>query len=100
MKVKSESEVAQSYQILRDPMDCSLSGSSIHGVFQARVLECGAIAFHIVSKRVHQGCILSSCLFNFYAEYIMGNPGLGESQAGIKIVAEISTTSDIQIIPL
>ena len=46
MKVKSESEVAQS---LRDPMDCSLLGSSIHGIFQARVLEWGAIAFSAVS---------------------------------------------------
>ena len=45
MKVKSESEVAQSCLTLRDPMDCSLPGSSIHGIFQARVLECGAIAF-------------------------------------------------------
>ena len=45
MKVKSESEVAQLYLTLRDPMDCSLPGSSIHGIFQARVLEWGAIAF-------------------------------------------------------
>ena len=45
MKVKSESEVAQSCLTLSDPMDCSLPGSSIHGIFQARVLECGAIAF-------------------------------------------------------
>ena len=45
MKVKSESEVAQSCRTLRDPMDCSLPGSSIHGIFQARVLEWGAIAF-------------------------------------------------------
>ena len=45
MKVKSESEVAQSCPTLSDPMDCSLSGSSIHGIFQARVLEWGAIAF-------------------------------------------------------
>jgi len=45
MKVKSESEVAQSCPTLRDPMDCSPSGSSIHGIFQARVLEWGAIAF-------------------------------------------------------
>ena len=45
MKVKSESEVVQSCSTLRDPMDCSLPGSSIHGVFQARVLEWGAIAF-------------------------------------------------------
>ena len=45
MKVKSESEVAQSCPTLRDPMDCSLPGSSAHGIFQARVLEWGAIAF-------------------------------------------------------
>ena len=45
MKVKSESEVAQSCPILSDPMDCSLPGSSTHGIFQARVLEWGAIAF-------------------------------------------------------
>ena len=46
MKVKSESEVAQSYPTLSDPMDHSPPGSSIHGIFQARVLEWGAIAFH------------------------------------------------------
>ena len=45
MKVKSESEVAQSCPTLGDPMDCSLPGSSLHGIFQARVLEWGAIAF-------------------------------------------------------
>ena len=45
MKVKSESEVAQLCLTLRDPMDCSLPASSIHGIFQARVLEWGAIAF-------------------------------------------------------
>ena len=43
MKVKSESEVPQSCPTLRDPMDCSLPGSSTHGIFQARVLEWGAI---------------------------------------------------------
>ena len=45
MKVKSESEVAQSCLTLRNPMDCSLPGSSVQGIFQARVLEWGAIAF-------------------------------------------------------
>ena len=45
MKVKSESEVAQSCVTLSDPMDCSAPGSSIHGIFQARVLDWGAIAF-------------------------------------------------------
>ena len=47
MKVKSESEVAQSFQTLRDPMDCSLPGSSVHTILQARVLEWGAIAFSV-----------------------------------------------------
>ena len=52
MKVESESEseVAQSCPTLSDPMDCSLLGSSVHGIFQARVLEWGAIAF---SERIH-----------------------------------------------
>ena len=45
VKVKSESEVAQSCLTLRDPMDCSAPGSSAHGIFQARVLEWGAISF-------------------------------------------------------
>src|SRR5574340_378228 len=45
MKVKSQSEVAQSCPTLSDPMDCSLTGSSIHGIFQARVLEWGDITF-------------------------------------------------------
>ena len=45
MKVKSESEVAQLCLTLRDPMDCGLPGSFVHGIFQARVLEWGAIAF-------------------------------------------------------
>ena len=48
MKVKSESEVAQLCLTHRDPMDCSLLGSSVHGIFQARVLEWGAIAFCIL----------------------------------------------------
>ena len=45
MKVKSESEVAQMCPTLSDPMNCSLPGSSAHGIFQARVLEWGTIAF-------------------------------------------------------
>ena len=127
-------------------MDCSLPGSSVHGIFQVRVLKWDAITFsekniyfclidyvkgfdcvdhntlwkivkemgipdHLtcllrnlyagqaatvrtghgttdwfqIGKGVHQGCILSPCLFNFYAEYIMRNTGLEETQAGIKI---------------
>ena len=53
MKVKSESEVAQSGPTLCDPMDCSLSGSSVPGIVQAKVLEWGAIAF---SKRYTCNC--------------------------------------------
>ena len=49
MKVKSESEVAQSCPTLSDPMDCSPPGFSVHGIFQARVLEWGAIAFSKLS---------------------------------------------------
>ena len=49
-----------------------------------------------IGKIVHQGCILSPCLFNFYSEYIMRNAGLEEAQAGIKI-GEISITSDMQM---
>ena len=48
MKVKSESEVTQSCLILSNPMDCSLPDSSIHRIFQARVLEWGAIAFSVL----------------------------------------------------
>ena len=50
VKVKSESEVSQSCLTLSDPMDCSSLGSSIHGIFQARVLEWGAIAFSTKKK--------------------------------------------------
>ena len=46
-----------------------------------------------IGKGVCQGCILSPCLFNFYAEYIMRNTGLDEAQTGIKIAGEISITS-------
>ena len=54
MKVKSESEVAQLCPTLSDPMDCSLPGSSIRGIFQARVLEWGAIAFSGALLALHK----------------------------------------------
>ena len=57
MKVKSESEVAQSCLTLSDCMDCNLPGCSVHGIFQARVLEWGAIAFsgQILYQLTYQG---------------------------------------------
>ena len=57
MKGKSESEVIQSCPTLSDPMDCSPPGSSIHGIFQARVLEWGAIAF---SREKYSNCLIIS----------------------------------------
>ena len=53
MKVKSEGEVAQSCPTLSDPMDCGPPGSSVHGIFQARVLEWGAIAFSAEEHQYH-----------------------------------------------
>ena len=63
MKVRSESEVTQSCPTLPDPMDCSLPGSSIHGIFQARVLEWGAIAFSNGYSTILQFCSKVKFLF-------------------------------------
>ena len=52
-----------------------------------------------VGKGVHQGCILSPCLFNLYAEYIMRNAGLEEAQLESRLPGEISITSDMQMTP-
>ena len=61
----------------------------------------GATDWFQIGKGVHQGCILSLCLFDLHAEYIMQNEGLDKTQAGIKIAGEISTkTSDMKMIPL
>ena len=70
MKVKSKSEVAQSCPTLSDPTDYSLPGSTIHGIFQARVLEWGAIAFSEVDlKKVKLDdgymSVVSTILFTF-----------------------------------
>ena len=52
-----------------------------------------------IGKGVCQGCILSTCLFNLYVEYIMRHAGLDEAQAGINLLGEISITSDMQMTP-
>ena len=52
-----------------------------------------------IGKGVHQGCTLSPCLFNLYAQYIMQNAALDEAQAGIRFLGERSITSDMQMTP-
>ena len=59
----------------------------------------GTTEWFQIGKGVHQGCILSPCLFNLNAEYIMRNSRLDEAQTGIKIVGEVSLASDMQMIP-
>ena len=70
MKVKSESEVTQLCLTLRDPMDCSPPGSSIHGIFQARVLEWGAIAFsESVLKEINPEYSLEGLILKLKLQY-------------------------------
>ena len=105
-KVKSESEVAQSCLTPSDPMDCSLPGSSIHGIFQARILEWGAIAFSMytyipsflnfflfrVSQSFSEGCLVMSDSLRSHGLYSPWNfPGQnslsllqGSSHSGIE----------------
>ena len=71
MKVKSENEMAQSCPTLSDPMDCSLPGSSIHWIFQARILEWGTIAY---SKKYYLEPIYSEDIilkFNFNVKILL-----------------------------
>ena len=63
MKVKSESEAAQSCLTLSDPMDCSLPGSSVHRIFQVRVLEWGAIAFSLATTSGNLFRLPCDCFF-------------------------------------
>ena len=60
----------------------------------------GMIDWFQIEKGVHQGCILSPCLFNLYAEYIMRNSGLDEAQAGLKIAGRNISILDMQMTPL
>ena len=86
MKVQSESEVAQSCPTLSDPMDCSLPGSSIHGIFQARVPEWSAIAFSAKGNRrskmhslnMHMQNSEEQAFFNCFEWYI--SLSLGEEE--------------------
>ena len=71
MKVKRESEVAQSCPTLSDTMDCSLPGSSVHGILQARVLEWGAIAFSVALTRWTFVGKVISLLFNMLSRLVI-----------------------------
>ena len=61
--------------------------------------EHGTTDWFQIGKGVRQGCILSPCLFNLYAEFIMRNAGLDEAQGGTRLLGEISITSDMQMTP-
>ena len=71
MKVKNESEVAQSCLTVSEPMDCSLLGSSVHGIFQARVLEWGATAFSVALTRWTFAGKVMSLLFNMLSGLVI-----------------------------
>ena len=60
---------------------------------------CGRTDCFQIGKGAHQGCLLSPCLFNLYAEYIMRNTGLEEAQLAPRLLGEISITSDMQMTP-
>ena len=76
MKVKSESEVTKSCPTLCDPMDCSLSCSSVHGIFQARVLEWGAISFSRWSSQPRDKTHVSSTEGRFFTAETSGKSSL------------------------
>ena len=78
MKVKSESEVAQLYPTPSDPMDCSLPGFSVHGIFQARILEWGAIAF---STEIKQETIMQQCQWGKKNPTVIGSLALQDPNA-------------------
>ena len=69
----------------------------MHAGQEATELDVEQQTGYKTGKGVCQGCILSPCLFNFYAEYIMRNAGLEESKAESRLLGEISTTSDMQM---
>ena len=73
---------------------------NLEPIIQSEVSQKEKDKYHIqIGKGVRQGCILSPCLFNFYAEYIMRNAGLEETQAESRLPGEISITSDMQMTP-
>ena len=81
------------------PPDPPLDGNLYAGQEATVRTGRGTTDWFQIGKGVRQGCILSPCFFNLYAEYIMRNSGLEEAQAEIKIAGEMSITSDMQMTP-
>ena len=92
MKVKSQSEVAQSCPTLSDPMDCSLRGSSVLGIFQARVLEWGAIAFSNTHSTMYKIGKYKDVLYSTenYTQYLIVTRNGKESES-LGYIAETNT---------
>jgi len=83
---------------IQDHLTCLLS--ILYAGQEATVItRHGTTDWFQIGKGGRQGCILSACLFNLYAEYIMRHTGLDEAQAGSKLLGEISVTSDMQMTP-
>ena len=103
MKVKSESEVAQSCLTLRGPMDYSLPGSSVHGISQARVLEWGAIAFSAYGNYIHlvhgipalppTHCVTLGKLLTFFEFQLLLLLNLGNNMCIIVLLNQLHSLS-------
>ena len=96
MKVKSESEVAQSCPTLSNLMDCSLPGSSVHGIFQARVLERGAIAFSCETAEEANSSYNSSSTLNLI-NYFKHNTNNNNNSSNNSATAPAPTSSMISV---
>ena len=92
-KVKSESEVAQSCPTLSDPMDCSLPGSSIHGICQARVLEWVAIAFSESNAAVYKSITQHTEVYAPYGAY-QGNAKMADFGELISITYQVNRITE------
>ena len=92
MKVKSESEVAQSSLTLSDPMDCSLPGSSVHGIFQARVMEWVAIVFSNKALGNFKNYQYPSCCLDLLNQKLRF-PGRPQKQQFVKVLRQFPSAN-------
>ena len=102
MKVKRESEVAQSCLTLSDPMDCSLPGSSVHGIFQARVLEWGAIALSDKNRQdesIHRS-LAGGFLLRGDSEWTRGQGACWGEEVTLCVLSEVRENASSSILKL